>query len=187
MSRKIILLSLLILLAVGSGVAQEARSNRYTEPEGGFSYIPPKNWALRELPGRKYKFAFDQPIAGFAPNINVVDGLSAASLGDYVNAQMQALPKMYEQLGLKNFKVLRQSKFVTDQKLVGIKTITQSTTNGKTIRQTFYFFEGKNNKKFVVTCSVPGDAGESFGKTFDDSIKSFRTDANAATSLPRTG
>lgn len=187
MSRKIILLYLLLLLVFDSSVAQEARSNRYTEPEGGFSYVPPKDWVLRELPGRKYKFAFGQPIDGFAPNINVVDELSVASLDDYVNTQMQALSRVYEQIGLKNFKILRQSKFVTEQKLTGIKIVTQSTANGKAISQTFYCFQGKSNKKFVVTCSVPGDAGESFGKTFDDSIKSFRTDANAATSLPRTG
>lgn len=186
MNRKLILLSLIVLLAA-VGVAQEARSNRYTEPEGGFSYVPPKGWVLRRVAIGKYKFASSQPIDGFAPNINVIDEFAVASLDDYVNSQMQGLPKRYEQLGLKNFKVLRQSKFVTNQKLTGIKTVTQSTGNGKTIRQTFYFFEGKNNKKFVVTCSVPEDAGESFDKIFDDSIKSFRTDANAEMSLPRTG
>ena len=41
--------------------------------EAGFSFVPPADWEIREMPGMKYKPALAKPEDGFAPNVNVVD------------------------------------------------------------------------------------------------------------------
>ena len=75
----------------------------------------------------------------------------------------------------RSFKVLSQSEFTTDYKQSAVKVITETIRNGQTLRQTFYFFGGKDDKKFVVTCSVLAEDGESYEKIFDSSIRTFKT------------
>ena len=87
----------------------EAR--RHVELEGGFSYLPPTNWQIREFPGSKYKPAYGTRKDDFAPNINFVDEAFSASLDEYVSANLEAMKKFF-----KDFKVIKQEDFFTLQK-----------------------------------------------------------------------
>ena len=82
---------------------------RHTETAGGFSFCPPKDWVIKDVPGMKYKIAFGPAAGGFAANINVVDESFSGSLADYVKANFQPLTKMFK--GQKN---LGQADFKTD-------------------------------------------------------------------------
>lgn len=165
-----------ILFFVISGCSRNSQQ-AYTAPGGEFSYVPPQNWLLREVPGYKYKFALGQPSEGFAPNINVVDEFAPVTLDEYVAGNLRMIPQMHEKMGGGGSPptVLSQAEFTTDSEQRGVKVVTESEMNGKKMRQTFYFFDGGSGKKFVVTCSVLGEAGESYDKLFDTSMKTFKT------------
>jgi len=141
---------------------------RHTEPAGGFSFCPPKDWVIREVAGMKYKFAFGPLADGFAPNINVVDESFTGSLQAYVKANLETLPKVF-----KGFKKLGQSDFKTDSGMNGVKIIIQSEQQGHAIRQSFFFFEGKADKKLVATCSALAEGGAKLDSAFEASMKTF--------------
>ena len=163
-----------LLFFLSNGCSQSARQSDIA-PGGEFSYVPPERWVLREVPGHKYKVAFGQPNNGFAPNINVVEEHAPVTLDDYVAGNLRVMPQMFENMGINHFSVLSQAEFTTDFNERGIRVVTESEMNGKKTRQTFYFFDGKNGNKFVVTCSVLAEVGESYDKLFDTSMKTFKT------------
>jgi hypothetical protein len=162
-----------ILFFIINGCSQSGRQE-YTSPGSEFSYVPPERWVLRDFPGYKYKFAVGQPSEGFAPNIGVVDEYAPVTLDDYVAGSLRVLPQMYEKMGSNPPKVLSQAEFTTDSNERGIRVVTESERGGKKMRQTYYFFDGKNGNKFVVTCSVLAAGGESYDKLFDTSMKTFK-------------
>ncbi|HXT42225.1 MAG TPA: hypothetical protein VN887_19615 [Candidatus Angelobacter sp.] len=141
---------------------------RHVEPVGGFSYCPPKDWAVKEVPGMKYKIAFGPAAGGFASNINVVDESFSGPLSDYVKANVQVLTKMFK--GLKN---LGQTDFKTDSGLNGVRLIIQSEQQAHLLRQTLFFFDGKGGRKLVVTCSTLAKGGARLDDTFTASMKTF--------------
>jgi hypothetical protein len=162
-----------ILFFVINGCSQSGRHG-YTSPGGEFSYEPPEHWLLRDVPGYKYKFAMGQMSEGFTPNIVVVDEHAPVSMDDYVTGSLRALQQMHEKTGSNPPRILSQAEFTTDSNEKGVKIITESDMNGKKLRQIYYFFEGKNGYKFVVTCSAPGAGGESYDKLFDATMKTFK-------------
>ena len=123
---------------------------------------------MKEIPGLKYQIAVGEPVDGFAPNINVVDESFRGSLSDYVAKNLQALGKLF-----KDFKKLSESEFKTDSGLKGTKLITQADQQGRSLRQTFFFFEGKPGKKLVITCSALADKGSKLDPLFEASMKTF--------------
>lgn len=174
MSQKTKSVIICILFFITNGCAQNSRQP-YTAPGDEFSYLPPEHWVMREAPGQKYKLAVGQPSSGFAPNINIVDEYAPVALDDYVAGNLRVMPQMYERMGINDLRVLSQTDFTTDFQQRGMRVITESEMNGKRTRQTFYFFDGKDGKKFVVTCSVLAEGGESYDKLFDASMKTFKT------------
>jgi len=163
-----------ILFFMVNGCSQSGRQ-AYTPPGGEFSYVPPEHWVLRDFPGYKYKLATGQPSEGFAPNIGVVEEYAPVTLDEYVAGNLRMIPQMHEKMGGNPPKVLSQAEFTTDSKERGVRVVTESEMGDKKImRQIFYFIDGNNGNKFVVTCSVLGAARESYDKIFDTSIKTFK-------------
>jgi hypothetical protein len=161
-----------ILLFIINGCSQRGRQ-AYTAPDGEFSYVPPERWVLRDFPGDKYKVAVGQPSDGF-PQISVVDEYAPVTLDDYVAGSIRTLQQMFEEMGSEPLRILSQGEFTTDFNERGIKVITESEMKGTKLRQTFYTFDGKDGKKFVVTCSVLAEGGESYDKLFDTTMKTFK-------------
>ena len=161
------LLAFVPLVIAGTVLAAET-GDRYTEAAGGFSYCPPKGWTMKELPGMKYQAAFGPTSGGFTPNINVVDEAFGGSLEDYFKGNVDALTKVF-----KKFKNLGKSDFKTDSGLKCIRLVTESEQQGMLLRQTFFFFDGKTNRKLVVTCSAPAEGGDKLDAAFGASLKTF--------------
>jgi hypothetical protein len=162
-----------ILILIISGCSQGGRQ-AYAPPGGGFSYVPPEHWVLRDFPGYKYKFAAGQRSEGFTPNIGVVDEYAPVSLDEYVAGSLRTVQQMHEKMGTNPPRVLSQSEFTTDSNERAVKVITESEMDGKKLRQTYYFFDGKNGNKFVVTCSALDAGGENYDQLFDTSMKTFK-------------
>lgn len=161
LSLLVIVFSLIHILAAGVG-------KRHVESAGGFSYCPPEGWEVREFPGMKYKLSIGQAVDGFAANINVVDEAHTGSLKDYVKANVHTLSKVFQ-----GFKNLGQTDFKTDSGRKGFKLVTESEQQGKRLRQSFFFFEGKDGKKLVVTCSAAAADGSKLDSVFEASLKTF--------------
>jgi len=159
-----------ILLSVVPLFAAEA-GKRHHETAGGFSFCPPPGWTIKSFPGMKYSIAAGPAAKGFAPNINVVDETAGMSLSAYVDANKKMLAKAF-----KDYKEVGKREFKTATGLKGARLITQSDQNGTQLRQTFYFFAGTGDKKFVVTCSTLASGGEEIDEVFESSLKTFVLD-----------
>jgi hypothetical protein len=157
-----------ILLVLVPSLCAAETGKRHNEAAGGFSFCPPKGWTEREFPGFKYKIFTGPVTESFAANINVVDEAASGSLEDYVKGNAQAISRAF-----KAFKKLSQSEFKTDSGVKGVKLVTESDQGGHALRQTFFFFDGKAGKKFVVTCSASAGEGAKLDETFTASLKTF--------------
>ena len=164
--------TLSLLLLIVNGCSQGARPG-YSPPGGEFSFVPPENWVMREMPGFKYQFAFGPITNKFTPNINFVDQNVPSSIDDFVAGNLQALQQMARDEN-RSLKIISQGEFTTDSNRSGARVVTETAYEGNPVRQMFYFFQGKDDIKFVITCTVPAEGGQAFDKICDSSIKTFR-------------
>jgi hypothetical protein len=147
---------------------QPEEGRRLTEAAGGFSFVVPPGWEIREFQGLKYKIAVGKPASGFTPNINVQDESFNGSLEEYAQASLASLRRV-----LKEFRLRKQDDFKTAGGLEGKRLILESEQGGKSLRQTVYLF-ARGNTKFVITCSVLAEGGEKLDPVFEASMKTFR-------------
>jgi hypothetical protein len=150
------------------GEDKDDESRRHLEKAGGFSFIPPSTWKVRDYPGLKYKIVVGPIQAGFASNINVVDESFEGSLDAYVEGntavQMRALKKV---------QIVKQEKFRTTSGLQGARSIIEDEQDEQLLRQTFYFF-GTAETKYVITCSTLAEGGERLDPIFERAMRTFR-------------
>jgi hypothetical protein len=168
-TNKNLILAIIILTVLPLSAADIGK--RHKEAAGGFSFCPPQGWTVRALPGMKYSIAAGPASKGFAPNINVVDETADVSLADYVDASKKMLSKAF-----KGYKEVGKREFKTTSGLKGTRLVIQSDQNGTLLKQTFYFFAGTGDKKFVVTCSALASGGEEIDEVFEASLKTFVLD-----------
>ena len=172
MRRKTRCVTLCLLFLIVNGCSKTDRPG-YSPPGREFSFVPPENWVMREIPGFKYQMAFGPKINDFTPNINFVDQNAPSTIDDYVAGNLQQLQQMAVQES-RSLKVITQGEFTTDFERSGTRVVTETSYEGKPLRQTFYFFQGKDDIKFVITCSVPAEGGEGYDKTCDSSLRTFK-------------
>src|SRR5579871_5121283 len=107
--------ALSLTLMVWAGVisclpAQDGKPARHVEKGGGFSFVPPPKWEMRDFRGAKYKLAFGPAANGFAPNINFVDEEFQGTLAEYVASNKKTLHQVFAKL-----KVLGEAEFKTKE------------------------------------------------------------------------
>ncbi len=144
-----------------------AQSNRVLEKPSGFSYLLPQGWVSKTIPGYQHKFAMAPASQGFAPNINFVFEDFGGSQSDYVTASKNALKK-----GLKNVKILFETRVQTKNAGNAIKLGLQDLQEGKLLFQAFYFLDAKS-KKFVITCTTLPSQRVKLEPDCDALLKSF--------------
>jgi hypothetical protein len=152
----------------GTSAQQVDDTRRHQEPAGGFSFVPPKDWQVRDFPGLKYKVVAGPPTAGFASNINILDGTGKGSLDDYVKANIVTLQKQR-----KNCRILSQEAFNTSAGLQGARVVAEGEDGDRLLRFNIYIF-GQGDKKFVVTCTALADGGAQLDPVFEACLKTFR-------------
>src|SRR5437588_2074250 len=165
----------ILLILIGTCGARAQTCNRDVETQGGFSICVPDGWTVETKTGEKYKMIFAPKSEIFA-NINFKEGTSAASLEDYVAAEIKNLISNVAQTGATSIKVVSQSNFVTDSDLHGIKVIFSTEYKGAQFRQLQYIFSAGANRKLVVTCTSLEKDQEQLDPVFERAAKSFRLD-----------
>jgi len=156
------------LADTGAAGVDDAEARRHTEKAGGFSFVPPENWTVRDFAGMKYKVVVGPARSAFASNINVVDEVYKGTLDSYKKANIEAMEARLEKFALKD-----QGEFKTTSGLKGARLVTQSEQSGRLVRQTFYLF-GNGEKKYVATCSTAAAGGEELDAEFEKAMKTFR-------------
>jgi hypothetical protein len=169
--RRTLMGSLMLLMVVTSALQADDKPARYVEKEGGFSFVLPPDWKVREFPGFKYQIAHGPAADGFAPNINFADEAFRGKLSDYVTANKRTLSAVF-----KDYKELGEAELKTDDGMPCIRLVAQCNHQGKVLRQTFYFFDLAPGRKLVATCSALADGGEKLDPVFEASLKTFRVE-----------
>jgi len=121
----------------------------------------------------KFKAMIGPSAAGFAPNICTVDELFSGSLDAYVKGNLAAFQEASRKFPSRKFHLAQPDDFKTTAGEQGARLVTESENQGRLLRQTFYFF-GKRDTKFVITCSTLAEGGDKLDSVFETSIKTFR-------------
>ena len=137
---------------------------------GLFSYQAPKGWSVKSTPLSKYDVAVDAPRNNFVANINVVVEPFPDSLAKYVSANKQVIAAsgIYAV-----FQIVDEQPFETSTGAKGVRLVAKDRLNQQDMQQSFYFFEGSSNNKFVVTASCLTSDGDQYAPIFDASLKTF--------------
>lgn len=143
-------------------------AERYHEPSGGFSYIPPAGWETVEAQSLAYKVAVGPETHGFAANLTIVDEPFGGSLEEYVSSAIDGLGQYFE-----NFQILSQEEFTPEAGPPGVRIVAENVQSGRVLRQTFYLFDS-GTKKFVVTCTRLADMGAELDAACEGSVKTLR-------------
>jgi hypothetical protein len=168
--RATILVAVYLVLGSALGLsAADKKADRHVEKAGGFSFVPPEDFLLKELPGMKYKAAIGPAAGGFAPNIVFVDEAHKGTLAEYVEANKKGLKMTF-----KNYKEISEKNLKTDAGAECAMLRIQRDEKGKALRQTFYFFELSPERKMVATASTAVGAGEKWEPILEASVKTFR-------------
>jgi hypothetical protein len=155
---------------------------------GVFSYQAPRGWTVKDSSMSKYDVCFDTPKDGFAANITK-DGFAANITKDgfaaNINVVRQAYPKPladYVDLNksqiksiplLQNVIIIDEKPFQTSGGLTGTRLVITDAVGKADLEQTFYFFAGAMDIKFVVTASCLIGDEQKYAPIFDASIKTF--------------
>jgi len=169
------LLTLLLLAAFAGRLSAE--EPRYADATGGFSYLPPAGWTLKDVPGMKYRFSIDKPADNFAANINVVDENFTDDLDTYLKANLAGLKNIYQKM-----EVVSQEPFVTTTGAKAFRVVVNGTVNNRELRQVFFLFTGTGTHKYVMTCTGLAADGDQRDAAFDGAGKSFQV--TPATAVP---
>jgi hypothetical protein len=153
-------------VAVAPSRADEPR--RHHESAGGFSFVPPKDWVVRDFPGLKYKVVVGPQTADFAANIVVIDETFAGSLEAYAQGSIKSLERV-----LKDFEIVKKDDLETAAGLPVKRLIIVDEQNGRKLRQIFYLF-GQGEKKLTVTCSALRDADTKHDAVLEKAMKTFQ-------------
>jgi len=136
--------------------------------DGDFSYCPPLNWIVTEFPGLKYKIVIGPTIGNFTSNINFVDEEYNGNLNNYVNENIYQLDSFIQE-----YQLLDRSDFRTNSGITGERIIIINIQQNYSLRQIFYVLPGKNNRYFVITCTVVDSVAAEYLPIFEESIKTF--------------
>lgn len=150
--------------------ARVEQTGRHVEPEGGFSYVIPPDWSVREIAGLlKYKIAFGPPGETYVPNANFQHEDYPGTLDDYVALNIQGL----KDAGI-DFEILQEpAPVAVDGGLECQRLIVAVEDGDQKLRQTFFFIRHKQ-RMYVITASVLREGGEQFDELFESLAKSLR-------------
>lgn len=165
-------LVLLLLAPLGAADAPAPLGPRHHEPSGGFSYCPPKGWAIHEIPGAPYKYAIFLADGGFTPLISVIDEAhDTENLDDFTTGNLTAIKEAFPDL-----EEVSSAPFTTASGLKGSRHIVTLTQKGKPLRQSLCFIDGGNGRKYLLKGSALAKDGDSRDAGFLAAALSFQVE-----------
>lgn len=150
--------------------ASVPQSNRHVESAGGFSYVIPPDWNVREIAGLlNYKIVFGPPGETYVPNVNFQREDYPGTLDEYVALNIQGL----KDAGI-DYEILQEPAPVAVEGGLECRRLIVAVAEGdQKLRQTFFFIRHEQ-RMFVITATVLRDGGEQFDAIFESLAKSLR-------------
>lgn len=121
---------------------------QYTYTRSGISIQPPKDWIRKEISGLDFVAFVSDATNMPSASITLIEEASPSPMDEYIKINIGAIAQAFEQ-----FKEIGRSEFKTNSGIVGVAIALDSEQLGRKLRQVFYFFPGKDDKKIVFTCS----------------------------------
>lgn len=121
---------------------------QYTYARSGISIQPPKDWIRKEVSGLDYVAFVADATNMPSASITLIEESSPSPMDEYIKINIGAISQAFEQ-----FKEIGRSEFKTNSGTLGVAIALDSKQLGRELRQIFYFFPGKDDKKLVFTCS----------------------------------
>jgi hypothetical protein len=158
------------MAAQGCSSSDPPEPKRYVEPSGGFSLVPPREWAAHKIAGLDFLVYLGPgeppPALEFRRDLSVPDDTDVVAFLRYTSGQV------YEASEL-----LASSDFVTDSGLRGKRIVLENETRKEgapaTIRQIVYLFSNGGDTH-AFWGSAPAEVGTKFDGVFDACAKSYR-------------
>jgi hypothetical protein len=164
-------LALVLLVPLDGADAPAGLGPRHHEPSGGFSYCPPKGWAVHEVPGAKYKYAIILA-DGFTPLISVIDeDHDSENLEDFTAGNLSAIKEAFP-----DFQEVSAAPFTTASGLKGSRHIVTLSQKNKPLRQSLCFIDGGNGRKYLLKGSALAKDGDSRDAGFLAAALSFQVE-----------
>lgn len=159
----------LIALLVSVQIFSQQKTKEVVESMGGFSYSIPSEWTLSKMDGMDYQIARDKISNGFYANINVLQEKNNFSFAEYIKQNILQL-KEY----IADYQEINTEDFVTDTGIKGKKHTCSDKQGGKSLYQSFYFFEKKDKTKIIITGTSLLEDREKYAPVFDAIVKSYK-------------
>ncbi len=164
-----LLLFFAVIFLTAQAFSAQTKMKTIEEKEGGFSYSVPASWSIGQIEGMQFQIARDKPVNGFAANINVLQEKNNYKFDDYVKLNIKQLTEY-----MSDYKELDTDNFTTSAGLKGKRHICSDKQVGKNLIQVFYFLEGKDKTKTIVTGSCLAETRDKYVPLFDEIAKSFK-------------
>src|SRR5215213_2709656 len=97
--KRILPVTLTLILAFSQACTAQETCERHAEPEGGFSFCPPEGWTIAEDSRLKFKAVYGPRSDGFIPSINIIKVNDAVSLKETVSISIEHYPASAKRLG----------------------------------------------------------------------------------------
>lgn len=132
------------LTELGYAKTPEKVGQRFADTAHGCSYLVPEGWDKKEGKGGSVKF-FGQ----HGRNMSVLTEASAGTLRQYVDTNIAGLKQQFADVS-----IVSDTKFTTAKGAEAIKLAVGNKLGKEKLRQTLYFFDGKDKQKIIFTATV---------------------------------
>jgi hypothetical protein len=156
----------LVVAAWPFGLALAQEGGRTILEKGLFSYEAPPGWHVTEL-NLTHPVSAGPARDGFAANIHVDITTSALPLEKFVAENIRAAQSSA------GFQLVSESPYSTAAGLDGTRVVVTETVGGLNLQQAFYFFDGGNNQKIVLSAACLTKDGAVDAAMFDASVRTF--------------
>ena len=148
-------------------------NGRWCEQQGGYSFVPPKDWKLRHKPGSYYKQLVGPRGKSNLLSISFSDRKDNQPLKDYVAREFAALVPAD-----KSLQPILQATFTTESLESGLKTVYDrfEPYAGQRLHEIDYNFALVPGKKTRIHCTCPVAEAALYDSVFDDFVKTFRAE-----------
>ena len=140
------------------------------EPEGGFSYLVPSDWSIGKIDGMQFQIVREKANKSFSTNVNFLRETNKYSFEEYYKINVAQMKEYTPE-----YKEIQSEEFVTAAGLKGKKLTCSNKQLGKILLQAYYFFQGKDKVKTIITCSALFEDKDKYLPVFDLIAKSFKT------------
>ena len=177
MLKKYSYILLLVISAASLVNAQNAadKCTTLSEPSLGLSFCVPQKWKIVKDKNDAYQKILGEVYNNLTPIMSVDVIIDKSPLPAFVAKKMDGLYRNYKNTAnIASVEPARQTKFNAG-KLRGYKAaLGTSSQKGSKFWAIFYFFNGKDNQKIVLSALVPFGVKDELEKVLDDAVRTLK-------------